>query len=112
LPAILQIHVLTADTFGGTATELDGLPVNLSVMPTTYQAEAKLGRVNELGAAGVVAIGDGRNDHKMLEAAAIGIAVMQKDGVSAQALGAADDAWRRRHEGRHQKSRGPQPGNP
>lgn len=86
----LKIHVLTADTFGRTANELDGLPVNLAVMPTTCQAEAKLARVKELGAAGVVAIGNGRNDHKMLEQAAIGIAVMQKEGVAAQALGAAD----------------------
>ncbi len=86
----LRIHVITADTFGLAAEQLAGLPVALSIIPAERQAEAKRDFVSGLGADGVVAIGNGRNDRLMLEAAAVGIAVMQKEGGSAAALAACD----------------------
>src|SRR5512133_1291719 len=82
----IQIHVITADTFGLAASQLAGLPVNLTITPVESQAEAKLEFVSKLGANAVVAIGNGRNDRKMLDAAAIGIALIQKEGESAVSL--------------------------
>lgn len=90
LAAHLKIHVLTADTFNAAATQLTGLPVQLTITPKQAQAETKLAYVTELGAAGVVAIGNGRNDRKMLEASALGITLIQKEGAAAESVASAD----------------------
>jgi soluble P-type ATPase len=86
----LEIHVVTADTFGTAAQHLSGLPVRLTIIPEGEQAEAKLEYIRGLGAGSVIAIGNGRNDRKMLEAAAIGIFTVQKEGGSLRALSRAD----------------------
>jgi soluble P-type ATPase len=86
----LSIHVITADTFGFAGTELAGLPVNITIVPQEGQAEAKLAHVEHLGTAGVFAIGNGRNDRKMLAAAAVGVALAQAEGASAETIAAAD----------------------
>jgi soluble P-type ATPase len=86
----LRIHVVTADTFGFAKAELAGLPVELLIIAAEGQVEAKLRYVSELGANTVVAIGNGRNDRKMLRAAALGIALIQREGGAADALACAD----------------------
>jgi len=90
LAASLRIHVVTADTFGLAEAQLTGLPVVLAVVPIECQAEAKLDFVSRLGADKVVAVGNGRNDRKMLRAAALGIALVQREGGAAEALASAD----------------------
>ncbi len=90
LSARLTIHVVTADTFGRAAEELAGLPLELVVVGGADQAEAKLTLVRGLGLGSVVAIGNGRNDHKMLDAVGLGIAVVQREGAAAATVGAAD----------------------
>ena len=86
----IQIHVITADTFGIAAKELAGLPLRLKILPAEKQAKAKAGFVKKLSAKTVVAIGNGRNDRQMLKIAALGIAVIQDEGAAAQTLLAAD----------------------
>ena len=86
----IRIHVITADTFGLARVQLATLPVTLAVTPAGAQADAKRQFVSELGADSVVAIGNGRNDRKMLEAAALGIALVQREGGAAQTLVASD----------------------
>ena len=90
LTGALQVHVVTADTFGRAAEQLAGLPVRLTVLPAGDQAEAKLRYVQELDVDRVAAIGNGRNDRMMLEAAALGIAVIQREGGAFVAIAAAD----------------------
>lgn len=90
LAADLQIHVITADTHGGAARELHGLPVAIAVIGPVDQAAAKRTYIERLGAQEVVALGNGRNDREMLAAAAIGIAVVQGEGASPAALASAD----------------------
>lgn len=85
----LEIHVVTDDTFGLAAAQLAGLPVTLTLLGRDSQADAKLSLVNSLGAGNTVAIGSGRNDRKMLAAAALSIAVIQKEGVSHETLASA-----------------------
>lgn len=85
----LEIHVLTADTFGLAAAQLAGLPVTLTVLREEDQASAKLTYVQTLGAEKVIAIGNGRNDRKMLAAAALSIAVIQKEGIARETLASA-----------------------
>ncbi len=86
----LQIHVITADTFGHAKTQLAGVPVELSIAPLQAQTEWKRQFVADLGADGAVAIGNGRNDSKMLATAAVGIALIQREGASALTVVSAD----------------------
>lgn len=94
LAPLLRIHVLTADTFGIAGEQLAGLPVKLTVLPATQQDRAKRQFVETLGAKGVVAIGNGRNDALMLEAAGLGIAVVQEEGAALRTLASAEIACR------------------
>ncbi len=86
----LDIHVITADTFGSVATQISHLPCSLSIIPTQHQAKAKADYIRHLGVKQVVAIGNGYNDHLMLQEAALGIALAQHEGVAVKALQAAD----------------------
>jgi soluble P-type ATPase len=90
LASQLSIHALTADTHGTAARALAGAPCALKIVPAAGQAEAKRRFVESLGAEGVVAIGNGRNDRRMLEAARLGIAVIQGEGAAAGTVAAAD----------------------
>ncbi len=90
LASRLTIHVITADTFGLAADGLEGCPVKLSLLPPETQDAAKLNYVQGLGAAQTVAIGNGRNDRRMLAAAGLGIAVILDEGAAFETLAAAD----------------------
>ena len=85
----LRIQVITADTFGRAAQELAGLPLQLAVLGEGDHADAKLDLVTRLGADSVVAVGNGRNDRKMVAIAALGIAVLQREGAASETLAAA-----------------------
>lgn len=86
----LAVHVLTADTFGGATREMQGMPLTLSVIPAERQDEHKKHYIEVLGPGACICIGNGRNDCLMLEAAAIGIAVIQQECAAAAALRCAD----------------------
>lgn len=86
----LTIHVITADTFGQAVTALAGMPVSLVIAPAHDQDLAKLDYVTALGVDHVVAIGNGRNDRRMLGAAALGVAVVQREGAATETLRNSD----------------------
>ncbi|MDY6825510.1 MAG: ATPase P [Thermodesulfobacteriota bacterium] len=86
----LTIHVLTADTFGRAGAELAGTPAELSILPEAAQDRGKLAYIKQLGADQTVAIGNGRNDRLMLAGAALGIALIQKEGACVATVNAAD----------------------
>ncbi|MGH8126873.1 MAG: HAD family hydrolase [Gammaproteobacteria bacterium] len=90
LAAILQIHVVTGDTYGSAAEALAEEPVRLVVLEAHEQARAKRDYLQRLGTAGTVAIGNGRNDCEMLHTAALGIAVLGPEGTCAALLAAAN----------------------
>ncbi len=90
LAAHLKIHVVTADTFGLAAEQLAGSPAQLTVLPPGRQDKAKLDYVNDLGSAGTVAVGNGRNDRLMLRHAGLGMAVILDEGAAFETLAAAD----------------------
>ncbi len=89
LAPTISIHVVTADTFGLAKAQLQDLPVELTVTPPDSQADAKRQSVLRLGADSVVAIGNGRNDRLMLAAAALSIALIQKEGAASETLASA-----------------------
>lgn len=95
---ILEIHVVTADTFGLAEKNLQGLPVRLTILPLGDQSDQKAQYVRELGTRGTVALGNGRNDLLMLREAALGICVMEGEGASTQSLLASDVVCRSAHE--------------
>ncbi len=83
----LRVHLLSADTFG----RLEAVAAHLGVRAGTIaDGEDKARFVRELGAERCAAIGNGANDRAMLEAAALGIAVLGPEGSAGVALAAAD----------------------
>lgn len=92
LAEALKLHVVTADTHHNARNALAGLPCELVVLPDDTQDIAKWRYVQTLGAPRCVCIGNGCNDRLMLEAAGLGIVVIQNEGVAVKALLAADVA--------------------
>jgi soluble P-type ATPase len=86
----LEVHVLTADTHGGAADRLAGVPCHVEVVPRDGQTEAKRDYVSKLGPESTACVGNGRNDRLMLQEAALGIAVVQEEGAVADTVMAAD----------------------
>ena len=86
----LQIHILTADTFGKVRSGVEGIPCELSIPPLDGQDKGKLDYVKGLGAQHTVCIGNGRNDRFMLKEAALGIAVILEEGAALETLVSAD----------------------
>jgi len=86
----LQVHVVTADTFGKAESRLKGLPCQLVVLPAEKQDVGKLAYVRRLGPQNTVCIGNGRNDRLMLKQAVLGIAVVAEEGAATETLLAAD----------------------
>ena len=86
----LTIHILTADTFGKVKSRLSDVPCNITILPENEQDIGKRNFVQSLGVDRTVAVGNGRNDRLMLQASALGIAVILGEGASAQTLAMAD----------------------
>lgn len=86
----VELHVITADTFGRARSQLAGLPCQLTILPPDDQARAKKMYIEKLGSAQCVAVGNGRNDRLMLDEAVIGILLVQAEGASIQTLQCAD----------------------
>ena len=86
----LELHLLTADTHG--RQQIIDQQLNLQAVRLQPGDEAlqKAAYVRQLGAHGVVAIGQGANDAGMLQEAALGICVFSAEGVAVETLLAAD----------------------
>ena len=86
----LTFHVITADTFGFVKKELSGIDCSITIIPEKDQAESKFEFIRQLGPNQTLCVGNGANDRLMLKEAAIGIAVLQNEGIAVSALLAAD----------------------
>ena len=80
------VHIITADTFGSVAAQSEDLDINLKILTSTNHTEEKAAYINSLGSNRCAAFGNGNNDVKMLEEAAIGIAVMGEEGCATSTL--------------------------
>jgi soluble P-type ATPase len=86
----LEVHVVTADTFGRVRSALEGVPCELSILPPGEQDQGKLALVRRLGPSRCVCVGNGENDRLMLAEAALGVAVILAEGACVRAVVAAD----------------------
>jgi P-type E1-E2 ATPase len=86
----LEVHLLTADTHGKQAEIDQVLGLRADRVRPGHEREQKATYAQTLGADQVVAIGNGANDVAMLKTAAIGIAVIGREGCAAEALAGAD----------------------
>ncbi len=87
LRGTLEIRLVSADTFG----TLDAIAERLEVVAVRASSgEDKLRVLNELGRERCAVVGNGANDVAVLEAAALGLAVLGPEGASAAALRCAD----------------------
>lgn len=88
----LQLHVITADTFGNVKNEITALPCKLALLKKENQVKGKMEYVKKLGAGETASVGNGRNDRLMLKEAVIGIVTIQGEGASGESVMAADVA--------------------
>lgn len=86
----INIHVLTADTHGTVAEKMPRSFYKIAVIPVANQINEKEKYVKNLGWRCTAAIGNGMNDCKMLKKAALGIAVVQKEGAALKAVTSGD----------------------
>lgn len=86
----LRVVLLTADTRGNGARIAEDLGAQMRLVGRDREAESKLDVVDELGADGVVVIGNGANDELALRDAALGIAVVGGEGAAVGAVRSAD----------------------
>ena len=91
----VDVHLLTADTHGLQKT-LDA-QLGLSAHIISGGAE-KAAFVRSLGAAHVIAVGNGANDALMFREAALAVAVLGEEGLSVEALLTADVVVRHIHD--------------
>lgn len=86
----LDVYVITADTFGSVAKEMEGLPVTIVHMGNGEEKAEKLSLIEKLGGKTTAAIGNGNNDELMIKEATPGICIMGNEGCSVKTLQAAD----------------------
>jgi len=90
LAEVVEVHVLTADTHGRCGEHLAGLPVKIGILDRQPEDKAKRAYIEALGAESCAAVGNGMNDRLMLEAAALGVAVIGQECAAAWAVRKAD----------------------
>ena len=85
-----SVHILTADTFGNVAEQSKNLKITLKILSSSDHTQEKADYLRELGTQHCVAIGNGNNDKKMLQSAALGIAVIGEEGCAMHTILASD----------------------
>lgn len=90
LAELYHLFVITSDTQGTAARELEGLPITLKVFNHPNAGESKRLVVDELGGKRCACIGNGNNDRLMFQAAALSIAVLEAEGLYAPLVMEAD----------------------
>ena len=90
LSNLLNLFILTADTFGLVEKSCSGLPVHIQKLKPGQEADQKKSVLEKMGHDITAAIGNGANDIKMLERACLSIAVLGQEGLCRGAITVAD----------------------
>lgn len=83
LATMVNVVVMTADTFGTAQRTFKYLPVTVRIV---NNGDEKLDYIKSVGAGTVAAVGNGTNDIQMLSVAALGIAVLGTEGIFTELL--------------------------
>ena len=89
LKELVEVHVLTADTYGTVRAQCDPIGIHVETFPRAGAAECKLEIVEKLGA-NVMCVCNGFNDVLMFGPAALSVAVIEKEGTFAGLIAHAD----------------------
>ena len=89
LKPLIDIHILTADTFGTVRSTFGQGGYTVHILPEGDERAAKSEYVRKLGAMSCACLGNGSNDAGMLQEAGLSVAVLQPEGVAMAALSAA-----------------------
>lgn len=84
-----KVHILTADTYGTVRAECAAIADTVDTFPSDAAAAEKRRIVSGLSGQ-CVCFGNGYNDAEMFDAAALSVAVLQKEGMYAGLLLHAD----------------------
>lgn len=82
----LQVHIITGNSFGTAEAELEGIAYTVKLLPKENQRLEKGKYIAALGYDSVISIVNGSNDKEMLQYSAVGIILIQEEGVSAETL--------------------------
>ena len=86
LSSSFNFYVITADTYGTVKIELENINCKVITIPALTQDISKLDFVKELGLNTCLSVGNGRNDKFMLKETALGIAILQDEGLCTETL--------------------------
>jgi len=86
----LKVYILTADTRGDAQERLGRTAAELVRIEGADQARQKKEFVARIGAEKTIAVGNGYNDHLMVQEAALGIAVIGREGAAKETVCNAD----------------------
>src|SRR5713226_754670 len=90
LSEVVDIHVVTSDSFGTARGQLRGIPVTLKILEGENHDVQKREYVQELGPRYVAAFGNGNNDRLQLgavkQAGGLAIAVDVGEGIALDAM--------------------------
>ena len=86
----LKVYILTADTRGDAETKLGRTQAEVVRLDAGEEAPQKQQFVKEIGVEKTIAVGNGYNDHLMVQEAALGIAVIGREGAARETVANAD----------------------
>lgn len=86
----LEVHILTADTYGSVRKECSHLKAQIKTFPKENAGELKKDIVKKLGSSQCICVGNGYNDIPMVKEAILSIAVLEGEGTSGKLIGNTD----------------------
>lgn len=90
LKELVNIYVLTADTYGTVEKQCEGLGIAVKTFLTDNAGRCKLDIIKSLGGSSSMAVGNGFNDILMFKESCISVAVIEGEGCNGKLLAEAD----------------------
>ncbi len=87
---IVNIYILTADTYGTVEKECADLGLQIKTFPSQNAGIWKKNIVKELGGDKTLCMGNGFNDIKMFEESTVSIGVIEEEGCCGKLLASSD----------------------
>ncbi|MEA3406088.1 MAG: ATPase P [Pseudomonadota bacterium] len=88
--AVMNFHVVTADTYGTAERELEGVNCQVVNLSKSENYKTKTDYLAYLGKENTLSVGNGFNDSDLLKQSIVGIALIQDEGLCMDALMSAD----------------------